>query len=276
MITYLIYNMLTVISKVSLGNLYLLARLFKHINNLTFKYRQKITKKNIKSSFPELTHKEIENIASNFYTFFFENIFEIIKSISLTESEIIKKVQIKNIQLLNESIKTKKPIVLISSHYGNWEWAFLRISLISNINLHAVYKPLSNSIFNNIIYRIRSKFGGKLINLNKWKYFILKNRRKAHSFLFISDQVPSSQKYGRRINFLNQSTLFHEGSEKTAKLLNADVFYIDLMQIKKGKYIIEFRPISKYNTTEEYAKLLEDRIKKQPKHWLWSHDRWKR
>ena len=276
MITYLIYKILTAISKLSLDNLHLLARLFKHINNLTFKYREKIIKRNLKYSFPERKNKEIENIVSNFYTFLFENIFEIIKSISLTEKEIIKKVQIKNAQLLNKSIETKKPIVLISSHYGNWEWTFLRISLISNINLHAVYKPLSNRIFNYIIFKIRSKFGGKLINLNKWKYFILNNRKKPYSFMFISDQVPSSHKYGKRINFLNQSTLFHEGAEKTAKLLNADVFYIDLTQIKKGKYIIEFRPISKHNTTEEYAKLLEDRIKKQPKNWLWSHDRWKR
>ena len=276
MITYLIYKMLTVISKVSLGNLHLLARLFKDINNLTFRYRKKIIKNNLKSSFPELKNKEIENIASKFYTFFFENIFEIIKSISLTEREIIKKVQIKNTKLLNNSIKKKKPIVLISSHYGNWEWIFLRISLISNINLHAVYKPLSNRIFNSIIFKIRSKFGGKLIDLNKWKYFILKNREKPYSFMFISDQVPNSQKYGRRINFLNQSTLFHEGAEKTAKLLNADVFYIDLMQIKKGQYIIEFIPISKHNTTEKYANILEYRIKKQPQNWLWSHDRWKR
>ena len=76
--------------------------------------------------------------------------------------------------------------------------------------------------------------------------------------------------------YLSSGICGDECAVEIGQLLNADVFYIDLMQIKKGKYIIEFRPISKYNTTEEYAKLLEDRIKKQPKHWLWSHDRWKR
>ena len=124
--------------------------------------------------------------------------------------------------------------------------------------------------------KIRSKFRGNLIPLDKWKYFILENRKQPYSFLFISDQVPSHQKYGQRITFLNQSTLFDEGAEKTAKLLNADVFYIDLIQIKKGKYILELKAVSKKNITKECAKILENQIKKKPENWLWSHNRWKR
>ena len=243
---------------------------------VTFQYRKTIINKNLIASFPYLEKHEIEKIAYKFYIFFFDNIFEMIKSINLTRAEIKERVGVRNNKLLNRSIENNKPIVLISSHYSNWEWAFLRISLIRGINLHAVYKPLSNKLFNTIILKIRSKFGGKLIPLDKWKYFMLENRKKNYAFMFISDQVPSSQEYGRRIHFLNQSTLFYEGPEKTAKLLNADVFYIDLIQIQKGKYMLEFQPVSKKNITEECAKILENRINKKPENWLWSHNRWKR
>ena len=276
MITYLIYITLTIISKLSLETLYLLSRSFNYINMVTFQYRKTIINKNLIASFPDLTKHEIEKIAYKFYIFFFDNIFEMIKSINLTRAEIKERVGVRNNKLLNRSIENNKPIVLISSHYSNWEWAFLRISLISGINLHAVYKPLSNKLFNTIILKIRSKFGGNLIPLDKWKYFMLENRKKNYAFMFISDQVPSSQEYGRRIHFLNQSTLFYEGPEKTAKLLNADVFYIDLIQTQKGKYMLEFQPVSKKNITEECAKILENRINKKPENWLWSHNRWKR
>jgi len=274
--TYLIYLMLSLISKLSLETLYTLARFCNYFNIMLFNYRKKIIEKNLTTSFPEFKKKEIEEIIYKFYTFFFNNIFEIIKSINLTDKEIKDRVHIVNSKLLNRSIKNKKQIVLISSHYANWEWAFLRISLIDNINLHAVYKPLSNHLFNTIILKIRSKFRGNLIPLDKWKYFILENRKQPYSFLFISDQVPSHQKYGKRITFLNQSTLFDEGAEKTAKLLNADVFYIDLMQIQKGKYILELKAVSKKTITRECAKILENRINKKPENWLWSHNRWKR
>ena len=75
---------------------------------------------------------------------------------------------------------------------------------------------------------------------------------------------------------MNQETLFHEGAEKTAKLLNADVFYADLNQVEKGKYKLEFQPIITKNITKKYTELLEKRIKNKPEHWLWSHNRWKR
>jgi len=276
MITYLIYTFLTIISKFSLDTLYHISRFCKSLLMITFKYRKKIIWKNIHNSFPELKKIEIEKIIDEFYTFFSDTIFEIIKSINFNRKEIEKRVSIINQQALNASINKKKPIILLSSHYANWEWSFLRIALIEDIKLCAVYKPLSNHVLNMILLKIRSKFGGELISVDKWKYFILDNRNKAYTFMFISDQVPSSKKQGKRINFLNQSTLFHEGAEKTARLLNADVFYMDLVQIKKGAYNLELKPMSIDNITQEYATLLEKTIKNKPASWLWSHNRWKR
>ena len=94
--------------------------------------------------------------------------------------------------------------------------------------------------------------------------------------MFIADQVPSNAKHGKRINFLNQSTLFHEGPEKIAKILNADVFYVDVFQEEKGEYTLEFEQILSKNITQQYAQILEKRINNNPKNWLWSHNRWKR
>ena len=94
--------------------------------------------------------------------------------------------------------------------------------------------------------------------------------------MFINDQVPVKAVNGKRVNFLNQSTLFHNGAEKTAQLLNADVIYSEMQLIKKGHYIITLKKINSTRITEKYAKLLEKTIQKQPEKWLWSHNRWKR
>jgi KDO2-lipid IV(A) lauroyltransferase len=195
---------------------------------------------------------------------------------NFTKTKLINRIQIKNTSLITRIIKSKKPIVLLGSHYQNWEWLLLRIGLIENIKLSAVYKPLSNTLFDKILFKMRTKFGAKLIPLKKWKYFILNKKNKSHTFLFISDQVPENKKNGIRIKFFNQSTLFHKGAEKTAKLLNARVFYIEMNRLKKGYYTIEFKEIKSDNITEEYANLLELTIKKDPTAWLWSHNRWKR
>tara|TARA_B100000945_G_scaffold314197_1_gene311469 strand:- start:7578 stop:8264 length:687 start_codon:yes stop_codon:yes gene_type:complete len=227
-------------------------------------------------SFPTLSKKKINKLIDDFYNAFFNIVIEILSSISMTQKEIMQKVVIRNVDLIEKSIHKKKPIILISSHYSNWEWAFLRISLIKNINLNAVYKPISNHFFNDILLKIRTKFNAQLIPLEKWIFFILKNKNKNKTFMFIADQVPSNAKHGKRINFLNQSTLFHEGPEKIAKILNADVFYVDVFQEEKGEYTLEFEQILSKNITQQYAQILEKRINNNPKNWLWSHNRWKR
>ena len=151
------YQLLHIISKLPLEKLYLLSRIFQFLNRIIFKYRKKIITKNISSSFPQFQKKDTNKLLLNFYTFFFDNIVEIIKSISLKEKEIKERVIIKNIKAIEIAIQNKKPIVLITSHYGNWEWLFLRVSLIQDINLHAVYKPLSSKLFNSILFKLRNR-----------------------------------------------------------------------------------------------------------------------
>ena len=272
----LIYTLLLIISKLSLTTLYVVSTFFYLLNSITIKYRLKVITRNIQYSYPELNKKKQIKLIDKFYKSFFKIMFEIIKSISFQKSDILEKVKITNTSLITYSINKKKPIVLIGSHYANWEWGFLRISLIENINLNAVYKPLKNRMLNQILLKIRCKFGADLIPLNKWKYFILKNKNMPKTFMFLADQVPNNKKNGTRIDFLNQSTLFYEGAEKTSNLLNADVFYIECLKTESGCYKLNFEKIESQNITKKYVNLLQKTINKKPEHWLWSHNRWKR
>mgnify|MGYP001268334035 CR=1 FL=1 len=272
----LIYIIILLASKVPLRILYVLSNIIYFFNKIFIKYRIEIIKKNIKNSYTQLDKKAIDLLIKQFYKSFFNNIIEIIKAIRFSKNDIIEKIKIKNIDSIEESIRANKSIVLIGSHYGNWEWVVLRIGLINNIKLHAVYKPLSNYHLDQILLRLRRKFGTNLITLNKWKYFIMKKKHSRSTFMFIADQVPDATKNGIRLNFLNQSTLFYEGAEKTAKLLNADVFYVDCEKIKKGHYLVSFKKIIAHRITKEYTTLLENTINNNPPNWLWSHNRWKR
>ena len=272
----LIYIFLCAISKIPLQVLYAISKVLLLLNSYTLKYRLKTINQNIAFSFPHLNKKEKNNLLYKFYINFFDVIMEIIKSISFKKLDIINRVKIINLIAIEKSIKKKRPIILMSGHYSNWEWLLLRVSLIKNVNIGAVYKPLSNKFFNQILLNIRTKFGAKLIPLNKWKYFILGNKNKTYIFMFVSDQVPENTKNGIRINFLNRSTLFHKGAEKTANLLNLDVFYTEMMKTHKGYYTLEFKQLCSRNITQEYTTLLEQTIKTMPENWLWSHNRWKR
>ena len=281
----LIYILLFLLSKLPLTVLYTIAKILKFTNTHILKYRKNIVNKNIRKTFPILREREEEKLINTFYTHFFNTIVEIIKSINIEQSVLRKRVTIKNIDLLEKYLKRNKPIILIGSHYANWEWIMLRISLIQNIKLSAIYKPIKHKEINEILLRLRTKFGAKLIPLNRWKNFLLKARNKPNTYFFLSDQVPEKNYNSVRCNFLNQSTLFHKGAEKTAKLLNAKTFYIDVQKIYKsstiskeseGFYMIKFKELDDEKLTIDYVNNLEKTILRKPAHWLWSHNRWKR
>jgi len=267
--------MFYLISFLPINILYINAYIIKLFNKHILCYRIDIVTQNILKSFPQINKQNLENLIDLFYKEFFNTIFEIIKSIQINKKQICERVKLENLHIIKKSLKKGKPIVLLSGHYANTEWLGLRLSL-ENIKFTAVYKELKNQHVNNLMLSIRTKFGAQLIPLHKWRYFILKHKNKPCSLSFLADQVPSSIENGKRIDFLNQSTLFHTGPEKTARLLNADVFYVEMRKLKRGFYSVNFKLMESNNITQEYAAILEKTIKVQPASWLWSHKRWKR
>ena len=272
----LIHIFIKTLAIIPLDWIYFLASVMRFINQIVIKYRKNVIHKNIQFSFPNLNNIERVKIVNKFYIFIFELFAEIIKSIDFKKKDILKRVQIKNAEIIEKNISQKKPLILICSHYHNWEWLFLRLSLIPNIKLAAAYKPLKNKYFNNLICQIRSKFGAVLVPSEKWKYFIVNNREKPYIFLFMSDQVPEKESNGKRIQFLNQSTLVDKGVERISEALKINVVYSEIKKRKKGYYNINLKPLNSKNITKEHTQMLEKNIQKKPQYWLWSHNRWKR
>ena len=104
---------------------------------------------NLQNSFPNKTGEELKEIQNRFYRHFFDVIVESIKAVSTSESFLRNKVVFKNIEMFDKYFNNNQSIVLAVSHYGNWEWGILGISLNAKQKMMGVYKKLNNSFFNN-------------------------------------------------------------------------------------------------------------------------------
>lgn len=259
-------------SHLPISTLYSFLTLVRKINSLFFKYRNNTIIKNIENSFKNESHNEI---SKRFSIHFFNLIAEIIKSLSISKKDLLNRVEILNINEIERQIKNKKNIVLVTNHFCNWEWLFLRLSLINDIFLLGIYQQQSSKVFEFIINKSRSRFGGNLISTNNLKNFLLKKTQRKTLF-FVSDQLPPKNNRGLKVNFLGQSTVFNKIPERVSKITNSVVFYIEMLEVKKGYYTVEFKQVKSTNITKIYANLLEETVRKQPEKWLWSHKRWKR
>ena len=263
-----------ILSKISIEKLYFFSSILKSILYYIYPYRNKIINQNLQKVYSKSSKKEIKKIQKKFYKYLTDIIFETIKLLDLNIDDIKKRVIINNSQIVLKKLK-KKNIIIVSSHYSNWEWLFARISILTNKKIYAVYKPLKNIFFNELILRIRSKFGGRMLNKSKAGKYIIQNKNNNKTYFFLSDQVPENLNNVYETLFMNTHTSFSTGVEKISKKVNAIVFYAKMKKLKQGYYSIEFIELNN-NITEKYVEYLEKSIKEKPEFWLWSHNRWKR
>jgi KDO2-lipid IV(A) lauroyltransferase len=280
---FLYYIIIIPISKLNNFFLYLVSDILFLIIGKLLKYRKPLITKNLEKSFPKKNKNEIKNIRKYFYKHFSDLIVESLKGFTISEKRINKKIKLKNPELLNEMAQKKQNIVLIGGHYNNWEMSAQKMPLDCEHELFAIYKPLSNKFFDKKMKDSREKFGLRMIPMKETKRYFHTENEKPRGIIFGSDQSPSNTKNAHWIKFLHQDSGFLFGAEKYAKEFNWPVVFVSIQKINRGSYEVSFELITdqpkkepKGKIIEDFAKLLESDINRNPPYWLWTHNRWKK
>jgi NAD(P)H-flavin reductase len=138
--------------------------------------------------------------------------------------------------------------------------------------------------FDEMFKRIRSRFGGMNIPKHSTARELVRLYRMKKHFAvgLISDQSPNKSEAHYWTTFLNQDTVFMDGAERLAKMMNIPVFYCELTRKSRGYCQASFELITETpkqtadgEITEAFARKLENTIRRDPPYWFWSHRRWK-
>jgi Kdo2-lipid IVA lauroyltransferase/acyltransferase len=262
--------------------LYFLSDMFFLLIYHVVRYRKKVVMENLQNSFPEKKEKELKQIARKFYRHFADLTLETIKLASIGETELKKRMTVKNPELINRYFEQKKSVVVLTMHYNNWEWGsafplFLRHKILG------VYKPLHNLRFDHYMNRNRARFGAEMVSNS----LILRRVIKAHNerqpvFIWLAgDQTPPwFHKFW--LMFMNQETMFYPGPAAISRRFNYPVIFQKTVKKKRGFYETTFEVLfenpEQFSETEimkTYIRKMEETISEKPAYYLWSHKRWK-
>ncbi len=246
-------------------------------------YRKEVVRKNLRNSFPQKTAAEIDLIAKNFYRYFCDLTLETFKTLTISKSRMLKHCSLEPEAnaLFRKLAQEEKSIIIVMGHKGNWEWAGNTFSLLCKHQLYVIYHPLSNKYFDKLVYKMRTRFGTKLIAMKDTFRDMMRNKDELNATAFIADQAPSPDK-AYWMNFMNQDTPVFMGTEKIAQKMKYPVVYVSVKKIKRGYYtlgatILKEPPfgLNEGDITTTHTKRLESDIIAQPETWLWTHRRWK-
>ena len=247
--------------------------------------KRTIAKKNILIAFPNFNEKSInemidrmwKNIGRIFGEYIHINKFSIIdnskKKIVFTnrnDAEILK--------------KNNKPIVFFSGHFANFELMAKCLQELG-FDIGAIYRPLNNIFLNPIMEFIRKKYICP-IQIEKGSNGtkkLIKHISNNNPLALMVDQRLSSS---IRVPFFDQPATTTITPAQLAIKYDALLVPVFLKRLEKTNFEFFIEEPLITNQTNDYDKdifnitqimniKIEEFIKRDPAHWLWSHDRWK-
>jgi len=246
-------------------------------------YRKKVVYQNLKNSFTEKSEEEIRLIAKDFYRNLCDILVEGLKGFGISKASVVKRYKLLNPEILNAYYNKGLSMIGVTAHYCNWEWGTLAGGLQVRSKVITFFMPLSNQYIDMFLKKSREACGTTLEAAHKASRVFENNKNNPVIYLMVADQSPSNYNKVYWLNFLNQETACMPGVERYAKHYNIPVFFIDIKRIKRGYYEFSVKIITENpndfkdgELTVKYMKLIEEKIKKDPANWLWSHRRWKK
>lgn len=279
----LLYGIVGILSLPPLRLLYGGSWLARLMLKNVFHYRREIIRKNISTSFPTLSAKEVRFLSGRYYHHLSQLIAESVKAMHWSVYRMKKRVVLSNPELLEELSGQGRDIVVFAGHTGNWEWLPALVSPYG-FNLLGVYKPQTNKVFDRLTYMIRKKKNVVPISMRETARALKSdnNTGRPNALLLIADQIPAKPDINFWLNFLNKPTAWFTGGEKIAMKYNMPAIFMKMIKTGPGRYQGTAVPVSLEPRTEKpgyittkYVQELENNINMQPENWLWSHRRWK-
>lgn len=246
-------------------------------------YRKEVVFTNLRNSFPEKSEQEISTIAKDYYKYLCDLFLETFKTLTCSKETMLRHCYFhaETKELFDKLAAENKSIILVMGHLGNWEWSGNTVSLQLKQQLYVIYHPISSKYFDWLMYKMRTRFGTKLIAMKDTFRRMLENRNELNATAFIADQTPAPEN-AYWTTFLNQDTPVFKGAEVIARKINYPIVYATVKRVKRGYYEIfaeilceEPKLTKDGEISEMHTKKLERDIIAQPEVWLWSHRRWK-
>lgn len=265
-----------------------LSRKFSVIIAFFFYYiihiRKQTVLQNLKYAFPDFSQQEIKKISFANYKSFAITFTEIMYLPHLSHKKLIDTVECINLDLVKKKYQEGNPIILLTAHFGNWEYMAASTSVQLGLPLNVVIKNQRNPYVTNWLKKNRTRFGNEVIPMGVQIRKVYQKLKDKQIVLMAADQRGDEESI--RVKLFGKSTSVFPGPATLGLKTDAVLICAIPVRQKNNKYEIIFEELSlenlpdnfeakKIEICQRYTSHLQRIIEKNPEQWLWMHKRWK-
>jgi Kdo2-lipid IVA lauroyltransferase/acyltransferase len=251
--------------------------------HLSLKHRL-IAIHNLMRSFPDKPLKEIIRLAKESYISATLVVVEFLDIPYLNKDNLHQWISIEGLENYKEAEQEGKGVLIFSAHFGNWEIGNAALAIMTQPFVF-IYRVFDSPLLERVITGIRASYGN--VSLSKYNAMwpmirLLKNGATIN--LLIDQNVTWYE--GVFVDFFGRKACTTPGLALLALYTKAPVLPVFTRRLPNGKYLLEIgkkvKIVSSGNrdadvliNTQNFTKIIEEKIRQYPEQWLWFHQRWK-
>lgn len=197
-------------------------------------------------------------------------------------------VTVHGIEQIDQFIKKGDGIILLGSHFGNFDLLRVLSSKYSNINIKALMNIDNTQKINQVFEKLNPGLNDDVIEVGKIDSMLEVREFLQQGYLvgMLSDRVESTSR-SVECDFLGKSTFFPTGPFILASVLEVPVIMSFAIHREKNYYDIYFQIFDEQimlpretrheklkSYVQQYASCLEEHCKKSPYNWYNFYDFW--
>ncbi len=248
------------------------------------RWRRDRAEEDIAKALPERTAIERATILRNSYRNLADTLMESFWGFGASADALKRRVAFENPELVTECIAAKQSVILLTAHYGNWEWLSLAAGAHFGLTIDVVYQRQRVASIDAFLRKARGRFGSRFIPREEFIFDLMSRAEQVRTYALIADQTPKKKNDPKHwTRFLGQDTAFFKGAGKIAQFLDARVLYVSMRRVRRGHYSVRlsvlaeppYDPDANEIIVERYARSLEHDVRDSPADWLWLQNKWK-
>ena len=197
-----------------------------------------------------------------------------------TQSDITSLVEIKDVDLIRETIKLRKGLICLTPHLGSFELAPRIVSEITPLTI--MYRPPKREDLNELLVYFRDFQNVSMVKTNySGVKSLIKFLKSGNCIGILPDQVPD-RGAGKWTPFFAKLAYTSTLVIRLAKLTSAPIAWISCVKSSKGwKFSAEIwnqkfdKSSDENESLIELNKKIEQLIYEHPEKYLWGYDRFK-
>jgi KDO2-lipid IV(A) lauroyltransferase len=243
-----------------------------------------ITIHNLRRAFPEKSADEIITIARGVYRTLGIVAADFFDIPSLTKENVGDLVEVEGLEYLKKALEKDKGVLIFGAHFGNWELGAAAMPIMLK-PLAVIYRPLDNSILDNLVLQVRSSTGNTPVRKDRAMLQMLRSLKRNDILGILIDQNVAWYE-GVFVDFFGRPACTTNGLALLALRTKAPVIPAYVVRLESGKYRLVIKEemqvvrtggddVDILINTQNFTRVIEDTVRNYPDQWLWIHQRWK-